>query len=67
MAQVKCVYIEKCPFFNNIILPDMAKDILINKYCLGEFEKCERKKIRDTGSAPADNLAPDGKIIAKKE
>ncbi len=63
MSEVKCVYTEKCPFFNNVILPGFAKDILIKRYCWGEFEKCERKKIRDTGNKPADNLTPDGRLI----
>jgi hypothetical protein len=65
MPQVKCIYGEKCPFFNNVILPEIAKDILIKEYCLGEFEKCQRKRIRDAGNKPEDNLTPDGRLIAR--
>ncbi len=66
MPEVKCIYTERCPFFNNVVLPGFAKDMLIRKYCLGEFENCERKKIRDTGDKPADNLTPDGRLIGLK-
>lgn len=44
MTEIKCIYAERYPFFNNVILPGFTKDMLIKKYCFVEFENCERKK-----------------------
>jgi hypothetical protein len=64
MKNKKCTYIAKCLFFNSAFLPDMIKEILVKRYCLGEFEKCERKKLMDRNEKVPDNMTPDGRFIA---
>ncbi len=64
MSERKCLYREKCRFFNRVVLPDFAKDILVRKYCHGEFENCERKLRKDRGEAVPDSLVPDGRVVA---
>ena len=66
MNEERCVYTKGCKFFNNEILPDLVKDIIIRRYCLDDFEICERKKIKDKNQKAPDNLTPDGRHIATK-
>jgi hypothetical protein len=67
MNERNCIYIKGCPFYNKVILPDIVKDVMIKRYCLDDFEKCERKKIRDTNKKAPDNMTPDGRLIALKD
>ncbi len=60
----KCPYLESCPFYNDAILPDFAKEHLKEKYCGGFFEECARKIIKDKGEEVSSNLAPNGRRIA---
>lgn len=63
----KCELLEKCGFFLNFKgNPDVIKQGWIRMFCESKekSEKCERKKKRkQTGMAPADNMAPTGKML----
>lgn len=54
-----CPNIEKCPMYKKFT-SDRVKRMYINYYCEGDFERCQRKKIRDRGEVPPDALLPDG-------
>jgi hypothetical protein len=63
----QCELLEKCGFFNTFKgNPQVVKEGWIRLYCssLAKSEECVRKKIRyETGSPPADNMAPNGMIV----
>jgi len=63
----RCEYLDQCGFFlnfsNNM---EVIKESWVQLYCLDRevSELCERKKIRHkTGSPPANNMAPTGKLM----
>ncbi len=53
-----CPMFEKCPLLPT--LPEDLREKVIKEYCKGDFEKCARKKIKDSGEMPPKNLMPDG-------
>jgi len=56
-----CTFLEKCPFFNNLNLPSTG-EILKKRYCKGEYEKCERYKLKTAGKDVPEKLWPNGDI-----
>ena len=61
MAKNECDYLNTCSMFKHFVSNSELLQVFIKNYCKGNFEKCERKKIRDTGKMPPDNLLPNGK------
>ena len=63
----KCEFLETCGFFNNYKAnSEVVKQGWIQIYCEDKkkSEKCERKKVlMETGTPPADNMAPTGKML----
>jgi hypothetical protein len=63
----KCELLDKCGFFLNYKgNSEVIKKGWIRMFCENQekSEKCERKKKRkQTGKQPADNLAPTGKTL----
>jgi len=46
-----------------IFCAEASKQYYKVMYCNKNFERCERKKLREKGAAVADNLLPDGNIL----
>ena len=61
-AEKKCVWIETCPMFQYFRLESSKKVFVIN-YCEGNFEKCERKKLKDAGQTVPEKLLPNGRYL----
>lgn len=62
MENRECPYIEKCPMFKEFKI-DATREYFIKEFCRGSFNKCERKKMRDSGKMPPDKMLPTGKIL----
>lgn len=64
----ECEFLSKCGFFKNFQgNPEVIKQGWVRMYCENseKSEKCQRKSYRKkTGSPPADNMSPTGKIIS---
>jgi len=62
-----CELLEKCGFFNKFQgNSEVVKAGWIRAFCQTKdrSETCKRKQIRrQTGSPPADNMAPTGKLV----
>jgi hypothetical protein len=56
-----CPMFEKCPLLPR--LSEVQRKVLIENYCKGDFSKCARKKIKDSGKMPPADLMPDGTIL----
>lgn len=63
----KCELLEKCGFFANYHgSSEVIRQGWVMAFCevRDKSESCERKKIRKaTGKPPADNMAPNGKML----
>ncbi len=62
MGDKKCPYIDTCDMFKRFTT-ESAKKVFITLYCKGNFKKCARKKLRDSGQPVPENLLPSGKFI----
>lgn len=62
MEKQSCPNLEKCPMFGKFRL-QATSEIFISKYCKGNFEKCARKKMKDSGREVPEDLLPDGDRI----
>lgn len=54
----QCEFIEPCPmfkYFNN-----SAKKVYAQCYCQGNYEMCQRRKLRLAGKPVPENLLPHG-------
>lgn len=58
----ECVYLNSCPMFERLRF-DATKQIFISQYCKGDYEKCERKKLRDAGKEVPPTLLPNGEHL----
>lgn len=63
----ECPKLQKCPFFNNKMskMPSMA-EMFKTKYCKGEFEKCGRYIVAESGIQVPVDLYPQNIERAKK-
>ncbi|MBN2169639.1 MAG: hypothetical protein JW738_10380 [Actinobacteria bacterium] len=57
-----CIYLEKCPIFA-LFRQQAVKNIFIAQYCESNWEKCERKKLRDKGEEIPGKLLPNGQYL----
>ncbi len=53
-----CEFLEKCPMFR--YFRAAAKKVYQDMYCQGDFDRCERRKLRLAGQTVPDNLLPFG-------
>jgi hypothetical protein len=53
-----CSFIEGCPIFRYFRVS--AKTVYMDMYCMGNFERCKRRKLRLAGQPVPDNLLPHG-------
>ena len=63
----RCANLETCGFFKNFNAnTEVVKNGWTKLYCedKGRSDTCERKKLKaQTGQAPADNMAPTGRML----
>jgi hypothetical protein len=57
-----CPYAGICPFFARLEMPASASVLRI-RYCLTEYERCERYKLKSSGKAVPEPMWPDGTIL----
>ena len=62
MEKQVCPFLEKCPIFEKIKGGFLDK-LLSTNYCQGEFEKCERKKLKNAGKEVPKTLLPNGDVL----
>lgn len=55
----KCPYLEGCRMYKYLRLQSL-KEMYITHFCQGNFEECQRKKLRDSGQMVPDKLLPTG-------
>jgi hypothetical protein len=58
----KCPYYEKCPIYGHFCT-DTSREAVVSIYCKNDFEKCERKKLRDQNLEVPEKLLPDGQYL----
>lgn len=58
MESPKCTYIEACPMFQ--YFRTSAKKVYMQSYCEGDFQRCERYKLRSSGQTVPKDLLPHG-------
>lgn len=61
-----CMYLEKCPIFAKF-QNEGIKNIWIGNYCKSTPDKCERKKLRDSGESAPSTMLPNGKHLKALE
>jgi hypothetical protein len=57
-----CKYIEKCPMYQYLKF-DLAKKMVIQKYCKGDYETCSRRMLRESGKEVPEKLLPNGTMM----
>jgi hypothetical protein len=62
MENKDCPNIVKCPLYAHLLL-ESTKDSIVGLYCKGDYEKCERKKLKDSGQTVPEKLMPNGKYL----
>jgi hypothetical protein len=58
----RCPNYESCPVYGCFRLTT-TKNAIISIFCEGNFENCERKKIKDNGGTVPEKLLPDGQYL----
>lgn len=56
-----CPYVDGCPIFEYFCRA--AKTVYMNLYCQGEYQNCERYKLRQAGEPVPNNLLPHGSTL----
>ena len=59
-----CEYLEGCPMFK--YFREFVKQVYIDMYCMGMYEKCRRRKLRVAGKPVPENLLPYGGKLWKE-
>lgn len=59
--QTECPYVSECCFCNRQKIADKEKEEIRNKFCFGNFTKCARYKLKQSGKEVPENLSPYGK------
>jgi hypothetical protein len=62
MTHDECPNMAKCPIFARFHM-QTTTDSIILLYCKSDYQKCERKKLKDAGQTVPENLMPSGKTI----
>ena len=60
--QPLCPNLTPCPIFNQKCCEEGDSSIF-REYCLGNFEVCARKRLKDSGAAVPLSLMPDGSTV----
>jgi methyl-accepting chemotaxis protein len=63
-----------CPSFARCLFclrystdPGLSNQAYVTRYCKGDFEACERKRLTDAGTPAPPNLLPDGSYLADQQ
>lgn len=59
---MECPNIKGCTLYSQF-KTQALKNIYIKIYCLGKFESCKRKQLKDSGMQVPVTLLPDGKDL----
>jgi len=62
MDSKECLNIVSCPLYAKFHL-DATRNSIVGLYCKSDFEKCERKKLKDAGQPVPEKLLPNGKML----
>ena len=54
-----CEHMAKCPIYT-LFRSKSTKDVFITLYCQGQYQNCERKKLKDKGETVPEHLLPNG-------
>ncbi|MFP3908262.1 MAG: hypothetical protein ACLFVI_00515 [Archaeoglobaceae archaeon] len=65
MKMGECEFLRDCPFFNSLKLPSTG-EMLKSRYCRGDYEKCERYKLKKAGKEVPETLWPNGEVSVTK-
>lgn len=57
-----CPNRERCPIYDKF-KTEALKNIYIKMFCLGKYDNCKRKQIKDNGGQVPIDLLPDGKSL----
>ncbi|WP_232210802.1 methyl-accepting chemotaxis protein [Methanothermococcus okinawensis] len=63
VSDTECVNLPKCPFVHDPELNPEVAEKLKDKYCKGNYEMCERYKLKKMGKQVPKNLSPDGTLV----
>ena len=58
-SSLLCPHFAACPIFERFST-EGSKQAYISQYCKGDFEGCERKRLKDAGQPVPLTLLPDG-------
>lgn len=58
-----CERYQGCPIYN-YFRTEALKNYYIRSYCGGNFDACERLKLKKEGKPVPDSLLPDGKELS---
>jgi hypothetical protein len=64
----RCSNLANCAFFKTYFAnSETVRNSWIKFYCADKVksETCERKKLKNAGKIPPDNMAPTGKLLQK--
>ncbi len=64
MEGKECEYDVKGSSIYNRFRLDSTKDLFISLYCQGNFEKCERRRLRKQGKPVSEKLLPNGEYLS---
>lgn len=62
MSEKICPNMEKCPVYKHFLL-ESTKEAIIGLYCKGDFQRCARKKLKDSGQPVPEKLLPNGSYL----
>ena len=57
-----CEFMEKCPIYGKFSFEGL-ENVFIALYCKGDFDNCERKKLKISGQEVPEKLLPNGKYL----
>lgn len=59
-----CSNMATCKIYNDLKSGVLAE--YIRNYCVGDFQVCERYKLKATGQPVPPNLLPDGSVLPEE-
>ena len=65
MSEKQCEHVEQCPIFK--YFKRIAQRVYMDLYCLGDYERCERRKLRLANKPVPENLLPHGGTLWDEE
>ncbi|HUL58125.1 MAG TPA: hypothetical protein VLU43_02555 [Anaeromyxobacteraceae bacterium] len=57
-----CVRVSTCPLFQAFAMRS-SLNVWRTSYCEGDFARCERLKLADSGQPVPPNLLPNGRLL----